>query len=352
MMVLTPGSRVANRYEILSPLGSGGQAEAYRARDLHEGDVVAIKLLKTFPPGQPWLEAQVLRHLSDPHILPIRNADIDAGQPFLVTELATHGTLADPLVAKGVCGLPVDDVVRFMRQAANGVGRAHAVRLIHNDIKPQNLFLNAEGECLVGDFGGACLLAAGSSTGTPFATTPPIAAPEVAQHWDAASVQSDIYSLGATGYWLLAGRPPHDFPTGATFHESLAIVATEAPRRLWDIAPHVPRYVATTIDTAMARDPADRFESVANFAAALGSRPPISRRWRRTDEHASHLACWRGETARSGTYVTCLEEGSRSTQAVITTRHLSSGRRITQGCKTVNTRNAAQKLRSVFRALS
>lgn len=351
-MVLPAGSRVANRYEVLSSLGSGGQAEAYRAKDLHEGDIVALKLLRAFPSGQPWLEAQSLRQLSDPHILPIRNADIDAGQTFLVTELATHGTLADPLVASGSCGLVVDDVVRFMRQAANGVGRAHAIRLIHNDIKPQNLFLNAEGECLVGDFGGACLLAPGASIGTPYATTPQIAAPEVASEWDAASVRSDIYSLGATAYWLLAGRPPHDFPAGATFHESLAVVATEIPRRLWDMAPHVPGYVATTIDTAMARDPADRFESVAEFAAALGSRPAISRRWRRTDEHASHLACWRGEAAKGGTYVTCLEEGSRPTQAVITSRHLSSGRRISKGCTTVSRRDAAQKLRSAFRALS
>lgn len=313
---------------------------------------MALKLLQAVPAGQPWLEAETLRQLSDPHILPIRNADIDAGQPFLVTELATHGTLADPLAASGTCGLRVDDVVRFMRQAANGVGRAHAIRLIHNDIKPQNLFLNAEGECLVGDFGGACLLAPGAATCTPHATTPPIAAPEIAKEWHAASVRSDVYSLGATGYWLLAGRPPHSFPEGATFHESLALVATKSPPRLWDVAPHVPRYVATTIDAAMARDPADRFEAVADFAAALGSRPTISRRWRRTDEHAAHLACWRGEVSKGGTYVTCLEEGSRPTQVTIISKHLSSGRRISKGCMTVNQRNAPQKLRKVFRDLS
>jgi serine/threonine protein kinase len=351
-MALAAGTRVANRYEVMSPLGVGGQAEAYRAKDLHEGDIVAIKLLQSFPPGQPWLEAQALRQLSDPHILPIRNADVDAGQPFLVTELATHGTLAGPLAANGRCGLRVDEVVRFMRQAANGVGRGHAIRLIHNDIKPENLFLNAEGECLVGDFGGACLLPQGASTGTPHATTPPIAAPEIAREWDAASVQSDVYSLGATAYWLLAGRPPHDFPAGASFHEALAVVATKEPLRLWDHAPHVPTNVAKTIDTAMAQDHADRFETVAEFAAALGSRPAISRRWRRTDEHSAHLACWRGESPRGGTYVTCLEEGERASQAVITSTHLSSGRRITKGCKTVSSRNAAQKLRSVFRSLS
>lgn len=351
-MVLPAGTRVANRYEVLSPLGSGGQAEAYRAKDLHEGDIVALKLLQSFPPGQLWLEAQALRQLGDPHILPIRNADVDAGQPFLVTELATHGTLDDPLSASESCGLRVDEVVRFMRQAAHGVGRAHAINLIHNDIKPKNLFLNAEGECLVGDFGGACLLPQGGGTGTPNATTPPIAAPEIAQAWDAASVRSDVYSLGATAFWLLAGRPPHEFPPGASFQDALAIVANEAPRRLWDRAPHVPTNVATTIDTAMARDPADRFMTAAEFAAALGRRPAVSRRWRRTDEHPEHLACWRGESSTGGTYVTCLEEGARASQAVISSKHLSSGRRITKGCKTVNSRDAEQRLRGVFRALS
>jgi eukaryotic-like serine/threonine-protein kinase len=351
-MVLAEGTRVANRYEILSPLGSGGQAEAYRAKDLHEGDIVALKLLQSFPPGQLWLEAQALRQLSDPHVLPIRNADVDAGQPFLVTELATHGTLDDLLSASGSCGLRVDEVVRFLRQAANGVGRAHAIRLIHNDIKPKNLFLNSEGECLVGDFGGACLLPQGAETGTPHVTTPPITAPEIARIWDAASIRSDVYSLGATAFWLIAGRPAHNFPPGASVQEALAIVANEVPQRLWDYAPHVPTNVATTIDTAMARDPANRFETAAEFAAALGRRPAVPRRWRRTDEHSEHLACWRGESPTGGTYITCLEEGARASKAVITSKHLSSGRRITKGCKTVNSRDVAQRLRGVFRALS
>jgi serine/threonine-protein kinase len=346
---------IGNRYQVMSLLGSGGQADTYRARDTHEGDIVAIKLLRNLPPGRPWLEAEALRHLSDPHILPIRNADLDAGRPFLVTDLATHGTLDSKLQASGECGLEVNDVVRSIRQACAGVGRAHGARLIHNDLKPANLFLNAEGECTVGDFGGACLLPEGAGSVVPFVTTPPIAAPEIAANWGtaAASVRSDIYSLGACAYWLLAARTPHEFPPGIDFSGALAIVAAETPPPLWDVAPHVPGYVAKAIDRATARDPADRFESTAVFAAALGSRPAVSRHWGRTDEHLGHLACWRGEPLSGGsTYVLCLEQGSRPTQAVITTTHLGSGRRISAGCLNVPMRIFAQKIRSVIRTLN
>lgn len=345
---------IGNRYQVISSLGSGGQADAYRARDTHEGDIVAIKLLRNVPPGRPWLEAEALRHLSDPHILPIRNADLDAGRPFLVTDLATHGTLDSKLQASGGCGLDVDEVVRSIRQACAGVGRAHAARLIHNDLKPANLFLNAEGECMVGDFGGACLLPEGTSNVAPFVTTPPIAAPEIATNWAAAtaSIRSDVYSLGACAYWLLAARTPHEFAPGIGFNGALAIVAAKTPPPLWDVAPHVPGYVAKAIDRAMARDPADRFESAAVFAAFLGNRPAVSRRWWRTDEHGGHLACWRGEPRSGGsTYLLCLEQGARPTQAVITTTHLQSGRKISAGCRTVPMRSFAQKIRSVIRAL-
>lgn len=204
---------------------------------------------------------------------------------------------------------------------------------------------------MVGDFGGACLLPIGTETGTPHAVTAQTVAPEIAAHWDAASFRSDIYSLGATAYWLLAGRPSYQFPEEANFEQRLAIVAGTAPPRVWDIAPHVPSHVARTIDKAMARDPADRLSTVGELAATLGSRPAVKRRWQRTDEHEGHLGCWRGEARNGGVYITCVEQGQRMSQAVIVSKHLVSGRRITSGCRTVYKRALSQSLRSVFRAL-
>lgn len=347
---------IANRYAVRRQLGTGGQGEVYEVLDTHEGDIVALKLLTRIGAGGPWVEAQILRRLSDPHILPIRNADMASGRPFIVTELAVHGSLDGALARRGKCGLIVEDVVRLTRQACHGVARGHDLRLLHNDIKPGNLFLNAGGECVVGDFGFASLLPPGATSTAPAGATAETAAPEVAGGWPTpatASVRSDLYSLGATAFWLLAGAAPIDLSAAPDTAAKMALVAAQSVPRLRDVAPHVPSYVASAIEQAMDRSPTKRHTSVTEFAAALGRRPSVARRWRRTDEHRGHIACWRGELQSAGsTFVMCLEHGSRPTQAVITTRHLVSGRRITAGCRSVPMRTWAQAVRSVMRAVN
>lgn len=249
MQVATPV--IANRYIVRRQLGQGGQGEVYEVTDSHEGDVVALKLLTSIRAGTPWVEAQILRRLADPHILPIRNADVASGRPYIVTELARHGTVEDRLVQAGACGLEVDEVIRLVRQACHGVARGHDLRLLHNDIKPGNLFLNAQGECLVGDFGFASMLPVGHTTTAPAGATPETTAPEVAGGWPApttASIRSDVYSLGATAYWMLAGQPPVDVSAAPDFAGKMAIVATATPARLRDVAPHVPNFVAVAVE--------------------------------------------------------------------------------------------------------
>ena len=117
---------IAGRYLVRGLLGRGATGEVYEVLDTYENDIVALKLLTVLPAGGPWAEAQILRGLADPHILPIRNADLASGRPYLVTELATHGSLDQRLGTTGQCGLDVDDVVRWIRQACHGVARAHA----------------------------------------------------------------------------------------------------------------------------------------------------------------------------------------------------------------------------------
>jgi serine/threonine-protein kinase len=348
---------IANRYAVRRQLGVGGQGEVYEVADTHEGDVVALKLLTLVGAGGPWVEAQILRRLSDPHILPIRNADVASGRPYVVTELAVYGALDGVLATVGPCGLDVDDAVRLIRQACHGVARGHDLRLLHNDIKPANLFLNGRGECVVGDFGFASLLPAGGTLTAPAGATPETAAPEVAAGWGTpsltASTRSDVYSLGATAFWLVAGRSPLDLSAAPDVAAKMALVATQDIPRLRDLAPHVPNYVAMAVERAMERSPANRYATVTEFAAALGRRPGVARRWKPTDEHTGHIACWRGELQSAGsTYVMCLEQGARPTQAIITTRHLSSGRRVTAGCRSAPMRTWAQAVRSAMRALS
>ena len=347
---------IGGRYVLQRQLGQGGQGDVYQAFDSHLGDVVALKLLTTVPPGGAWAEAQILRRLADRHILPILNADIASGQPYLATELAQHGTLEAELAAASGVGLDVDDVVGWIRDACHGVARAHDLRLIHNDLKLANLFLDGARECLVGDFGAAALLAPQASTVFPPLATPETAAPEIAAGWNTpaltASVQSDVYSLGATAYWLLTGKPPHDFGNLTDPAAKMALVAAQPPPRLRDVAPHVPSQVAATIEKAMARDPADRFDSVLDFAAALGARHAIPRRWTQTDEHPAHDACWRGVPRGGGsTYVLCLEPGPRASQRSVIARHASSGHRITSECRVIQARNWAQAIRAAMRRL-
>jgi len=350
------GSLIGNRYVVQRQLTPGGGGEAYLAHDQHENDMVVVKLLSlgALPPGNPWLEAQALRHLQDEHILPIRNADLDSGQPYIVTDVAEYGTLGTLAEASHGCGLEVDDVVTFIRDACHGVDRAHRARLIHNDLKPDNLFLNSQRECLVGDFGGASLIPPGSSAAVPHVTTPNITAPEMAAAWGTptATVRSDIYSLGATAYWCLAGELPYQFPPGASFTEKLAIVAAGPPPRLRDRVPHVPKPVAAAIERAMSKNPADRFGSALELASALGSRAPAPRRWRQTNEHSGHIRCWRGEPRRGGsTYLMCLTPGATPKRVVITTTHASIGRRISAGCREVPASSWPATVRSIIKSL-
>jgi len=344
----------AHRYELRAHLGTGGQGEVYEALDLHEQEAVALKLLRSaLNPLGLWTEAAVLRRLHDHHILPIRNADIHAGQPFLATVLASHGSIEDRIAASGLAGLKTDDTVRWIREACHGISRGHDQGLLHNDIKPANLFLNDKDECVVADWGYASL--ADPTTGlarVPGATAETVA-PEVAAAWGNpwATARSDVYSLGATAYWMLSGQPPVDL-SGLVGVARMNGAASGVPIRLQDVAPHVPRWIRDRVEKAMARDPASRYASAHAFAADLGNRPSLSRKWIRTDEHSGHIACWRGIPEHGVTYVMCMEAGSTVARRTITTVSANSGNRISRGCSTATKSTWPAVVRRLITALS
>jgi serine/threonine protein kinase len=358
-MPLRPGTVIGNRYTVQQQLGEGGGGDVYLVHDAHENDVAVLKLLTTLRPGAEWFEAEALRHLADEHILPIRNADVDSGQRYIVTALAQHGTVEGLIQETNGCGMDVGRVVTLIRDAGHGIDRAHRARLLHNDIKPLNLFLNGQGECLVGDFGSASLIPAGAMTAVPGGATPAIAAPEVAAGIGTpaatASVRSDVYSLGATADWCLAGERAYAFPPATDLQERFAIVvAGPPPHSLRDRAPHIPLGVARAVERAMSRNPADRFATVLEFAHALGARPAAPRTWQRTNEHAAHIGCWRGEPRDGGsTYILCVEQATRPGRLDITTRHASSGKRETAGCRSAITEaSCAAAVRSIVKKLT
>jgi eukaryotic-like serine/threonine-protein kinase len=357
-MTYAVGQMIGGRYEVQRVLKPGGQGEVYEVLDTFQKVVGVMKLIDTtLLPGGIWDEAQVLQQLADDHILKILNADVTGGQPYIVTALAEHGTLKDRLDAAGGLGLPVDRVVDWLRQASIGVARAHDAMLVHNDLKPENLFLSAKGECLVGDFGLASLVPKPPLMGVARGATPTTAAPEVAAGWPPngpppASFQTDVYSLGATGYWLLAGRPPVDVDNIPAFAAKMAAAAAQIPPRLRDVAPHVPASVAAVIEKAISHDPADRYATVNELDAALGSRSIPRRKWERTNQHPGHLGCWRGEESGKSTYVLCLRNGSTSTMCRVTTVHESSGHRVPGGARYDKLKNAPLAVRRVIDKLS
>lgn len=327
--------------------------------DHHEGDEVALKIINptSITPLGVWAEARILRRLSDNHILPIRNAFTHLGYAMVVTDIAREGTVKDRITAEPL-GLDLIEAVRWTRQACQGITRAHDYGLVHNDIKPGNLFLTENNDCRVGDFGFAGLIDPATGVAHIYGGTFNTMAPEVAAKWTTgpeATTASDVYSVAASAYWMLAGQTPHDLSGFPTEADKLAHISSAPARNLRDVAPHVPDTIARVIDGALSTNPADRSATPHQFSADLG-RPVTGRRWRRTDEHPTHmghLACWRGTPAGSGSvYLLCMTQGARVSQRLLTTVHANSGNWIKSGCAPATQSNWPAVVRRLMRDLA
>lgn len=340
---------VAGRYRVIGLLGTGAQGETWRVHDLHQDEEVALKLINSAPLG-PWHEAQALTSLRDDHILPVRNADISAGTPYLVTELARAGTVMDQLDAAGGAGLDPELAVRWSRQTCLALARTHAARLVHTDVKPENLFLDDKGGVRLGDFGFASLLdedGLGHTSGTPQTMAPEVAEAIVAGRARGTTVRSDVYSAGATLYWMLAGVPP--FTRRGSLLAMAPEIARSSPVSLRDVAPHVSRALAQRVDRALQREPARRYGTAGEFAAALGTLPPSSRRWVRSNEHANHVGCWRGQGAGATVLVCAAATAGKIT---VSATKLPSGRAVRGAGGVATARTLPVVLRKAFAALS
>lgn len=349
------GYLIGARYEVLRLLGRGSHGVVYEVFDHRTQQTSALKFLSMVNPTAPWAEAQVLVGLEGEFVLPVRNAHEELGVPYIVTEVARHGTV-EGRIPTGV-GVPTDQAIRWVQQACRGAARVHDRGLLHNDIKPENLFLTAEDEVLLGDFGIASLRDH-SGHGT-FGGTPETMAPEVAlvgatvpqSDWSQhrpTSISSDVYSLGATLYWLLAGRPAHRDPIGSM--ATITAVVAGPPPDLLDIAPHVPRGVRDIVQKAMARDPANRFDGPGPLDAAFGRRAHQARTWTRTGPHAGHLTCFEGTASSKGDLTVCAVPVGPVSKHEIQVRHTSSGRRVNPW-RAVSLSQLPKALRSEFRRL-
>ena len=261
-----------DRYRIERELGRGGMATVYLALDLRHDRPVALKVLH---PGLANLgddrfqrEIRLAARLQHPHILTVYDSGEATGRLWFTMPYVEGESLRGRLARERQ--LPVEDAVRIAREAAQALQYAHEQGVVHRDIKPENLLLTRDGNTLVADFGIARAVSGGDSrlTETGLAIgTPAYMSPEQAAGDPTLDARSDIYSLAAVLYEMLAGEPPY---TGATTQAILARRLTEPAPSVRAVRPNVSEGVDQAIRKALAAVPADRFSSAAQFGQALG----------------------------------------------------------------------------------
>jgi serine/threonine-protein kinase len=317
------GQRINNRYEIRGYLGGGANGEVYEVFDHHQEHLCALKLFQQTTVTGAWHEAAVLTGLDGEFVLPILNADLAAGVPFIVTEILTNKGIDSRIVPD--IGVDVEPAARWTQQACRGVARIHDKNLLHNDIKPANLFLDANDNVMVGDLGFSCFrdpTGHGNVNGTPATVAPEVARVVVTvppgQHGlhRATSIVSDVYSLGSSLYWMLAGHQVH-LPRNLSKAEYLTVVATEKPTPIRDVAPHVPYGLAQIVMKAIAMDPADRFQFPAALDAAIGARTKPVRQWTRVPPCPGHTMCFLGSRPAHAELAVCTVPTGRRTEHTI-----------------------------------
>ncbi|HET7791325.1 MAG TPA: serine/threonine-protein kinase [Gemmatimonadales bacterium] len=263
---------VAGRYSLERELGRGGMGIVYLAREVRLDRLVAIKLLPPALAAQAPLrerflrEARMAARLSHPNIVPIHAVDEAGDFVFYVMAFVNGETLSQRVRTRGP--LPPAEAARILREVAWALAYAHAEGVVHRDVKPENILLEAgSGRALVADFGIARLTQSSGGTGVgEVLGTPEFMSPEQAAG-EAVDGRTDLYALGVVGYFAFSGRLPFDGGNAAAI---LAKHLTQAPAPLASVAPAVPRSLAAAVDKCLVKDPDGRFPTGAALAESLG----------------------------------------------------------------------------------
>src|SRR5713226_275474 len=275
---------LAGRYAIERELGSGGMAMVYLARDVKHDREVALKILRpelaAVLGAERFLqEIRISAKLDHPHILTLIDSGESEGFVWYVLPYVRGESLRERMTREKQ--LSIEEAVRIATQVASALDYAHRHGVIHRDIKPENILLH-EGEAVVADFGialavrdagGPRLTESGLSLGTP-----QYMSPEQATGGRELDARSDVYSLAAVVYEMLAGEPPH---TGPTVQAVIARLITEEPTGLRVLRRTVSQGLEAAVGKALAKVPADQFAGAAEFAAALvlpGAGPTVGGR--------------------------------------------------------------------------
>ena len=269
---LDPGRRIADRFVVERALGSGGMGAVYLARDEQLGEPVALKLIRDVQQAEPHVldrfrrEVSAARRISHPNVVRLHDLGEENGQLFISMEYVAGDSLRAVLTRTGA--LPPDRVRTLASQLCDGLEAAHAAGVIHRDLKPENVLFTASQQVKIIDFGIAKIADLEGMTATRVILgTPQYMAPE---HIRGRTLdgRADLYALGVILFEALAGTPPYDGPSpiAISFAHCNDPVPSLRHRR-----PDVPEAWDVFVRQAMAKDPAERFDSAAAMRHALPS---------------------------------------------------------------------------------
>ena len=264
-------STLADRYTIERILGQGGMATVHLAEERKHKRKVAIKVLKhefaASVGAERFLrEIGIAAQLSHPHIVPLIDSGESDGSLYYVSPYIPGGSLRDRLNRQNK--LPVDEALRIIHEVGTALDYAHRNGYVHRDVKPENI-LFADDHALLADFGiahvclpeGESLTLAGLALGTP-----EYMSPEQASGETEIGIPGDIYGLACVFYEMLAGEPPL---RGASARATMAKQVTERARPLRALRPDAPSGFDRVLETALAKDPSQRYQTVDDFCNAL-----------------------------------------------------------------------------------
>jgi serine/threonine-protein kinase len=265
-------------YSVDRELSGGGMSHVYVAEERAFGRQVVVKVLREdLTEGASAerfkREIAVVAKLQHPHIVPLLTAGDDGGTLYYTMPFVDGESLRDRLTREGE--LPVNDVVRVMREIASALAYAHRRGIIHRDVKPENV-LFSDGSAVVTDFGIAKALEIARTVGDARASTitqlgvalgtPAYMAPEQAAADPSTDHRADLYALGCVGYELLSGRPPFD---GRVPRQLLAAHATETPAPIAVRRAHTPPALAALVMQCLEKSAADRPQTAEEILRAL-----------------------------------------------------------------------------------
>ncbi len=256
------------KYQIVGKLGQGAMGEVFRGHDPVLNRFVAIKRISSGLDADETLkkrfrrEAEAVAKLNHPHIITVYELGFEGEQMFMAMELLEGIDLKHAMAQHKLSSA---EKLSVMEQISEGLAYAHSQDLVHRDLKPANIHLLPGGKVKIMDFGLARMSGSDmTSTGTVMGT-PHYMSPEQVRG-QKADARSDVFALGCVFYELLSGRKPFD---AESMHGVLFKVMQEEPSPLAEIVPDTPPMLIQIVEKALAKDPAERFQTAGELLAAL-----------------------------------------------------------------------------------